>query len=142
MSRCSRWARVHTASVLVVGLSVVGVLAGCGADVERQEAGRAAETFLDDATTDPAAACRLLAPRTLETLEQDGGCTASLSGAGLSAPNGSAQVSVAGHSAEAKYPDDTVFLALFDDGWRVTAAGCSRTSPDPAVPYDCDVQGD
>jgi hypothetical protein len=23
----------------------------------------------------------------------------------------------------------------------VTAAGCARTSPDPAVPYDCAVQG-
>ena len=35
---------------------------------------------------------------------------------------------------------ETVFLALFDDGWRVTAAGCTRLAG-PAEPYDCDVEG-
>ena len=50
-------------------------------------------------------------------------------------------VSVAGHSAQVRYARETVFLSLFDDGWRVTAAGCSRTSSDQAVPYDCTVEG-
>ena len=30
---------------------------------------------------------------------------------------------------------DTIFLALFDEGWRVTAAGCERASTDPQEPY-------
>jgi hypothetical protein len=33
-----------------------------------------------------------------------------------------------------------VFLARFPDGWRVTAAGCVRDDPDPAVPYECEVE--
>ena len=50
-------------------------------------------------------------------------------------------MAVAGHSAQVRYAQETVFLSLFDDGWRVTAAGCSRTSTDPSVPYDCTVGG-
>ena len=142
MGRWSRRRRPRTASALVAGLTGLAVLAGCGADVEREEVGRAAATFLADASADPAAACALLAPRTLEALESDGGCAASLRDAGLTEPSTPARVDIAGHSAQARYPGDTVFLALFDDGWRVTAAGCSRTSPDTSVPYDCAVEGD
>ena len=54
---------------------------------------------------------------------------------------GTGLVVVAGHSAQVRYSGDTVFLARFDDGWRVTAAGCRRVSTDPAVPYDCAVDG-
>ena len=58
------------------------------------------------------------------------------------APAGAgSSVTVAGHSAQVRYADDTVFLARFDDGWRVTAAGCERVSSDDAVPYDCVVDG-
>lgn len=48
---------------------------------------------------------------------------------------------VAGHSAQVRTDGDTIFLALFDDGWRVTAAGCERTSSDPQEPYECAVEG-
>ena len=33
---------------------------------------------------------------------------------------------------------DTLFLARFDQGWRVTAAGCT---PHGDLPYDCTVKG-
>ncbi len=33
-----------------------------------------------------------------------------------------------------------VFLARFPQGWLVTAAGCHRTDPDPAEPYECEVE--
>ena len=141
MARRGAGARVGTASVLVVGLPVVLVLGGCGADVERRQAARAAGEFEVTATSDPAAACRLLAPRTVEALETEGGCASALGDAGLSAPGELLGVTVAGHSAQARFADDTVFLALFDRGWRVTAAGCSRRSSDPAQPYDCAVEG-
>jgi hypothetical protein len=119
------------------------LLTGCGADVERQQAGAAADAFAADVATDPQAACARLAPRTAQALEQDGtSCPTALAAADLPPPGARSSVVVAGHSAQVRFADDTVFLALFDDGWRVTAAGCARASADPAVPYDCSVQGD
>ena len=116
------------------------LVAGCGADVERQQAGAAADTFAAHVTKDPQAACALLAPRTEQSLEEDGeSCAAALTGDDLPTPGPHTSVAVAGHSAQVRYAEETVFLALFDDGWRVTAAGCTRTSPDPAVPYDCTI---
>ena len=129
------------ALVAVVAL-VALALAGCGADVERTEAGRAADAFTGAGGGDTRVACDRLAPRTLEVLEQEGApCREALADAGLTDAGERLEVTVAGHSAQVRYARDTVFLALFDDGWRVTAAGCRRDSPDPAVPYDCTVDG-
>jgi len=133
---------VRTASVLLVGLPAVLLLAGCGADDERRQAATVADTFAADIAGDPQAACELLAPRTRQSVEQDGEpCARVLEQDDLPTPGERMAVSVAGHSAQVRYAEDTVFLSLFDDGWRVTAAGCARTSSDPAVPYDCTVEG-
>ena len=48
------------------------------------------------------------------------------------------RVEVYGKDAVVHLEKDTVFLARFDDGWRVTAAGCT---PNGDRPYDCDVRG-
>ena len=129
--------------MLVVGLPLVLVLAGCGAQVEGEGAGAAADALAADVGADPKAACALLAPRTLESVEDDGmPCPQALAAAGLPTPGEHTAVTVAGHSAQVRYRGETVFLALFDDGWKVTAAGCSRTSSDPDVPYDCAIEGD
>jgi hypothetical protein len=146
MVRGRRWASRHPASglrpALALGLAVTLGLAGCGAPVERQGAGAAADRFEADVQADPAAACALLAPRTLQSVEKDGtSCAQALPGEDLPMPGDRNTVSVAGHSAQVRFAEDTVFLALFDDGWRVTAAGCSRTSDDPATPYDCTIEG-
>ena len=136
--------RRGAASVLVSGaVALVALaLAGCGAEVERTEAGRVADAFTRAGGGDTRAACDRLAPRTLEALEQAGGpCQQALADAGLPEAGERREVAVAGHSAQVRYAGDTVFLALFDDGWRVTAAGCRRDSPDPVVPYDCAVDG-
>jgi hypothetical protein len=132
-----------TASVRAVVVALLAVaLAGCGGDVERAEAGEAADAFTAAGTTDPAAGCERLAPRTVQSLEEDGKpCSQALVDAGLPAAGARRAVEVAGHSAQVRYAGDTVFLARFDDGWRVTAAGCERTSADDAVPYDCSVEG-
>ena len=75
-------------------------------------------------------------------VEEDGTpCAQALAEAGLAPAGAGGSVTVAGHSAQVRYADDTVFLARFDDGWRVTAAGCERVSSDDAVPYDCVVDG-
>lgn len=146
MVRRRRRASRHPASGLVpalgLGLAVALGLAGCGAPVERQEAGAAADRFEADVQADPAAACALLAPRTLESVQKDGpACAQALPGDDLPTPGPRGDVSVAGHSAQVRYAKDTVFLALFDQGWKVTAVGCTRTSDDPATPYDCAIEG-
>jgi hypothetical protein len=48
-------------------------------------------------------------------------------------------VSVWGDNAQARLADGALFLAEFDTGWQVTAAGCTFVSDE--VPYDCDVEG-
>jgi hypothetical protein len=126
-----------------MALAVVLLLAGCGVDVEREQAAAAADAFAGDVFGDPQAACGLLAPRTAQSLEKDGKpCARALTQEDLPTPGARTAVYVAGHSAQVRYADDTVFLSLFDGGWRVTAAGCVRATPDPAVPYDCAIEGD
>ena len=145
MVRRRRRGSRHPASGVVLAVSLALALAlglaGCGAPAERQEAGAAADRFAADEAADPAAACALLAPRTLESVEKNGTpCPQALPEDDLPAPGSRGVVSVAGHSAQVRFTGDTVFLALFDDGWKVTAAGCSRTSDDPATPYDCAIE--
>lgn len=137
--RARRRGRLVVASVLV-GVTGAGI-AGCGADVERTEAARAADAFTGSLAGNPAAACALLAPRALDDVAEDGSCASSLEAAGLPAVGERLEVTVAGHSAQVRYTGDTLFLARFGDGWRVTAAGCEQVSSDPAVPYDCAVDG-
>ena len=122
-------------------LFAVGGLASC-ASAQAPEAREAAEQFLSRASSDAASACELLAPDTFDRVaaEGDGECPAGLQQADLKGPSAVEGVVVAGNSAQVRTADGVVFLALFADGWRVTAAGCTRTSDDAAVPYDCEVQ--
>jgi hypothetical protein len=109
-------------------------------NAETDNARRAAQRFMEAVTDDPGAACALLAPGTLEELEEsEGACDAALPGQDLGSATGPATVEVYGKDAVAHLGDATLFLARFDDGWRVTAAGCA---PVPARPYDCTVKGD
>ena len=122
---------------------VATVATGCGAGATEAEARSAADAFVADLERDPAAACQRLAPETRETLETDAGtsCEDALGELGLQGAGSAEAVDVAGHAAQVRYAGDTLVLGLFDDGWRVTAAGCQRPSGDPAQPYDCDVHG-
>ena len=119
------------------------VLAACGSAAAQDDARAAADAFVAEAEPDPAAACERLAPETRRTLEEDAGsgCQDVIGGLGLGGGGAARSVAVAGHGAQVRYADAAVFLGLFDDGWRVTAAGCRRVSDDPSAPYDCDVEG-
>ncbi len=129
-------------AALCAALTATAV-AGCGAGAAESEARSAADAFLEAAGADPASACERLAPETRSTLEENAGssCDAALRQLGLGATGAAESVDVAGHGAQVRYASDTVFLALFDDGWLVTAAGCDRASDDRSEPYDCDVEG-
>lgn len=116
-----------------VGGVVVLATSGCST-VAEQEVGAALAAM----TADPAAACVRLAPETAEAVaKSDIDCAAVLARFTGGAPP---QVEVAGESAIARFSDHVVFLARFPQGWLVTAAGCVRDDPDPAVPYDCEVE--
>jgi hypothetical protein len=112
------------------------------AGAEDQAVDDVARTFVRESESAPGAACQLLAPQTAKNMadDGDGDCAKGLSQAGLK-PSGPVQhVTVSINAAQVVMVGDTVFLAKFDSGWKVLAAGCSRTSQDDAVPYDCQVK--
>ena len=120
------------------------VLGGCAGrgSAENGAAGDTATAFLAVTTSAPQDAYDLLAPATLEVLRSDGeDCSDALADV---APAGGLvgaepRVQVYGRDAIVRWGTETVFLARFEDGWRVTAAGCRPRGED--LPYDCSVEG-
>jgi hypothetical protein len=128
---------VHAALLTLAAMCA----AGCSS-VDEPEASAVAQRFLTLAQSDAGRACALLAPRTVQHLQDDSGdCSSGLEQARPPAPDGVREVTVAVNSAQVLMGDQAVFLARFASGWRVTAAGCTRTSSDDAVPYHCAIQG-
>ena len=86
------------------------------------------------------AACDLLAPKTVEQLEEqaDAACPDALAALPLATGGDPVQATAYGLAAEVVLVGDTVFLTHAPGGWLVTAAGCS---PVPDQPYDCQVKG-
>jgi hypothetical protein len=129
-----------TARYAALGLGLV-LLTACGAAGRSQQgaASAAAQSFERAASADPAQACALLAPKTRQDLEADGPCAKVLPEQDLPHATAVRRTQVYGTDAITELSGDTLFLALFPDGWRVTAAGCK---PDGAGrPYDCIVKG-
>jgi hypothetical protein len=126
------------------GLAAAAALlavSGCSGQgsVEDGLAAATAERFAQEVTSDPEAACALLAPRTRMDLEETRGpCAQSLPQQDLPEGGRSREAEVYGKDAVVHLEKDTLFLARFDTGWRVTAAGCT---PAGDQPYDCDVKG-
>ena len=105
------------------------------------DARAAAEQFQSAvADRDFAAACAMLSDQARRQLEGTTatGCVRALSRLTLS-DAAVTSVSVWGDNAQARLVDGALFLAEFDTGWQVTAAGCTFVSDE--VPYDCDVEG-
>lgn len=124
-------------------LAVLAATTGCGAAAgEREEAASAAATGFTGALqrADGRRACALLAPRTLDELEksEQTSCDRAVIQERLPAGDTVRGVDVYGGQARVVLTDDTLFLAHFPTGWKVTAAGCT---PRPQQPYDCAVQG-
>lgn len=89
---------------------------------------------------DGAGVCDLLAPATRDEVVTSTGkpCEAGVLEEDLTSPGQLVSVAVWGDAAQVRAARDTVFLARFDSGWKVTAAGCT---PQRGKPYDCQVQG-
>jgi hypothetical protein len=113
---------------------------GCGSS-QGSAAGDAADAFHGAVSSrDGAAACDLLTPSARSNLEQSAAtaCDAAVLEELDPVAGTAGSVSVFGAMAQARYASETTFLARFRDGWRVTAAGCTRGQ---AQVYDCTVAG-
>ena len=130
----ARWRAV----AIVPALLLVAACNGPGAD----QAAEVAQSFERLSTSDTTAACALLAPGSVAEVERAAGkpCAEALEDEDIADPSTFTSVDVFGHDAIARFGNDTVFLARFPDGWRVTAASC-RPGPNDQRPYDCDISG-
>lgn len=132
------------AAQIAAALVCVGVaaLTGCSDSGSSRDdaAGDAARAFSTAASAAPTTACAMLAPETRHELEAASGpCSQALPDVALPAGGQVLEVDVYGLDARVRMEHDTLFLALFDTGWRVTAAGCTPTEQDR--PYSCDLKG-
>jgi hypothetical protein len=121
------------------GLLAVG---GCGSVGDREAAASSVAVRMLTAVDgqDAAQACAVLAPETVSKLEDSAGkpCTEAILDEDLPKPGAVTGTAVYGQWAQVRLSDDTIFLAVFDHGWRVVAAGCSARGDQP---YDCTLQG-
>ncbi|MQY04901.1 hypothetical protein [Actinomadura macrotermitis] len=125
-------------AIVTLGLTAALTCAGCDRAGDDTDVRRAALSFLEAAQRhDGAAACAALAPKARSGLESGGDeCAKEIVGRGLrtGAVTG---VQVWGERAQVRLAGDTVFLARFPGGWKVTAAACESR---PKGPYDCQVE--
>jgi hypothetical protein len=126
---------------IAAAFTAMATSSGCSAqgNPEAEAAGSAAVSFGATARSDADAACALLAPETArETGRESSSCADGLAETDLPQAGRLREVEVYGLDAVAHLEADTVFLARFDDGWKVTAAGCT---PRGDAPYDCEIKG-
>lgn len=129
-----------SAPLLVGVLASASALSGCGSNTTDGVANVAEEFYGALADRDGAAACALLAPATRSEVQQAAGkpCPQAVVEERLPSPGGAEAVHVFNTASSVEYRGETTFLALFDDGWKVTAAGCTARPPHP---YDCTISG-
>jgi len=126
-----------------LSVAVVLALATAGCSDESPQstaAGRSAQAFTALLPSNSAAACDLLAPQTRQELEQSSGsCSRGIADAQLPRAGKVVDVQVYGLDAMVRMEHDTMFLARFGKGWRITAAGCRPREQDR--PYSCEIKG-
>jgi hypothetical protein len=121
-------------------LAVLLLATGCGSAEEGSVRTVARDFYAGLDQHDAAASCRLLASTTRQELEKSSGtsCAQGLLEEDIPPTGVPISVRVFGTMAQVKYPEEVAFLARFQDGWKVMAAGCRKEGPGP---YDCAVQG-
>ncbi|MGV9454583.1 hypothetical protein [Streptomyces sp. NPDC003635] len=120
----------------------VGVLGGCGTVTERRDDVHTAATTFEKAIDDGAydRVCALLAPATVEELEESAGSPCATAVSQDSPPPGGPvqRTDLYGNQARVVLSSDTLFLSRFAAGWKVVAADCA---PQPNEPYRCRIKG-
>jgi len=138
--------RLTTWFCVLVGAAVL--VGGCTGRPGTATAGEVAQEFYRAVAADqPEAACALLAPMTVESLEDDAGAPcqdAILAGdvgdtlLARAADAVDPEATVAGRQAQVTVASDVLFLTVSGDTWLITAAGCDAR---PDRPYDCVLEG-
>ncbi|MFI6851584.1 hypothetical protein [Streptomyces sp. NPDC050416] len=133
-----RWYGPGTVAVVVV----LGMTGACGTPSERRDGVTAQVTRFERALDagQRGRLCAALAPATREELEQSAKrrCARAIGEQSLPSAGAVRRVDVYGEQARVVLDRDTVFLAHFPTGWKVTAAGCR---PRPQRPYQCELKG-
>jgi hypothetical protein len=118
-------------------------LVGCGASDRGADAAAVTEDFHAAlASQDGERACRALAPETQSKLEDQEKARCAEAILELDLPRRATPAATSVHVTSAAVSLDQggkTFLDEFDDGWKVSAAGCRPTAPD--LPYDCELKG-
>ncbi|MEU6530197.1 hypothetical protein ABZ869_13510 [Streptomyces sp. NPDC046928] len=126
----------------VMAVVVLATACACGTPSERRDAVTAQVTRFERALDagQPQRLCAALAPATKEELEQsaEGRCLRAIGEQDLPSAGPVRRVDVYGEQARVVLAHDTVFLAHFPTGWKITAAGCT---PRPQRPYQCEIKG-
>jgi hypothetical protein len=124
-------------------LLACAVLVGCGASDRAPDAAAVAERFHEAiGSQDGAAACGELAEETASKLEQQEGrpCEEAILDLEIPGEGRSVETNVYVITASVSLAaGGKTFLDEFDDGWKVSAAGCVPTAPN--LPYDCELEG-
>jgi hypothetical protein len=123
-------------------LALAGTLGGCSSlGPDTAGAAGAAQAFhVATARGDGSAACSRLSVRVAEELEHSARTPCEQAVLAADVPDASQvrDVQVWGGRGLVVLDHDVVFVAEFDAGWRVTAAGCSARKDRP---YDCTLKG-
>jgi hypothetical protein len=127
----------------LLGLAAaLALLSGCGSLGPDTDGAAAAAREFHRATADQdgPAACQTLSVRTARELEQseDEPCAQAVLKADVPDASDVRDVQVWGGRGLVVLDGDVVFVAEFDAGWRVVAAGCSARKDRP---YECTVKG-
>jgi hypothetical protein len=127
------------ARVVIALVTITLGLSAC-ASSEQDDAAAAADEFVAAVRDgDPDKACALLAPATVEELEQStGGACADAVLEEAAVAGERVGESTFGTMSQVRYADDVLFLSRFDGGWRVVAAGCRLRQDGP---YSCGIEG-
>lgn len=127
---------------LLGSVAIVAALSGCGGLGPETSAAASVATEFHAATSggDGAAACATLSTRVVDELEQSAKAPCAQAVLRTDVPDASTvrDVQVWGGRGLVVLDHDVVFVAQFDHGWRVTAAGCT---PRKDRPYDCRLKG-
>ena len=123
-----------------MGLAMMVVVSGCGSDTSSGATGVAERFYQAMASKDGVAACAVLAPPTVEEIEESADAPCRTAILDEDVPDAGAVVATKryGGQAQVVFQTDTAFVAEFDNGWKVVAAACTARGE---LPYDCKVEG-
>ena len=129
--------------MVLLAVAAALALGGCSSSGRAADAAAVTERFhaaLDEGNA--ATACEQLAPETLNKLEQQEQAPCEQAILELELPKGAraAKASVYVTTASVSLAQGSrTFLDEFDDGWKVSAAGCVASAPNQ--PYDWELAG-